>query len=314
MNRRYRRVPRRAGVPHDAPERQRAELRRHHHGSARRQGRERGRDEAVHVKERHDAQRHVARGQVVRAGHVTRRNRQVRVRQRHALRASGAAARMQDQGDVVRARRLVGLPPGPVDRHASVAIKIDRDDRHLARLRRAPRIVGTRRRQEQHLRARVFEKEAELFFPVRRIQRRGRARLRRGEKRHDGRQAVRQGHADAVAAADTLGGQCLGDASDLIAQVAVRDAQVLFRKDDGRLVGRAGGEQAEQRGRGHMNSQFPTPNWEFSLKGAHYIGKFGGPDVWSTNPGTVFRSNCCCTCACCLRTPSVPALAVQLFG
>ena len=57
--RRHGRVPGRAVVARDAPERQRAELRRHDDGAAGGKRRERRGHQAVHVKQRHDAQRHV---------------------------------------------------------------------------------------------------------------------------------------------------------------------------------------------------------------------------------------------------------------
>ena len=70
MQRRHRRVPRHAVIARDAPERQRTELRRHDDGAAGRERRERGRDEPVHVKQRHHAQRHVVGRQRVRARDV----------------------------------------------------------------------------------------------------------------------------------------------------------------------------------------------------------------------------------------------------
>ena len=59
VQRRHRRIPRRAVIARDAPERQRVELAGHDHRAAGRQRGQRRRHEAVHVEQRHHAQRHV---------------------------------------------------------------------------------------------------------------------------------------------------------------------------------------------------------------------------------------------------------------
>ena len=59
VQRRHRRVPGHAVIARDAPERQRAELRRHDDRAAGGERRQRRRHQAVHVEQRHHAQRHV---------------------------------------------------------------------------------------------------------------------------------------------------------------------------------------------------------------------------------------------------------------
>ncbi len=104
VKRRHGGVPRGADVLCGAPERQRIELARNDDGAASRQRRQRGRNEAMHVKQRHHAERHVVAGQRIAARDVLRRDREVRVRQRHALRPAGAAARVQDEGNIIDGR------------------------------------------------------------------------------------------------------------------------------------------------------------------------------------------------------------------
>ena len=70
--------------------------------SARAQRRERGRDQAVHVEQRHHAERHVVRAEPVVRGDRPGGGHEVALPQRDLLRAAGRAAGVQDDGDVVR--------------------------------------------------------------------------------------------------------------------------------------------------------------------------------------------------------------------
>ena len=125
-------------------------------------------------------------------------------------------------------------------------------------------------RQQQHLGVRVLEVEAELVFLVRGIQRRGGSGHRRGEERHDVRQAVRQRHADAVAAVHAGGRQRFRHGLDLRAQFAVRDSNVLLRRDDRRPVGGNRLDQTEQRLRSDR----------CAVRGCHRCSP--GPSSWPT--------------------------------
>ena len=102
------------------------------------------------------------------------------------------------------------------------------------------------RRQQQDFCVRVLEEELEFLFPVARIERRGGAGHRGRQKRDDRGQAVRQRHADPIAVANAGGRQLIGDVLHLLAQRAVRHADVLFRNDDGRALSRCRTNQAEQ--------------------------------------------------------------------
>ena len=82
------------------------------------------------------------------------------------------------------------------------------------------------------MRVGVLEIEAELLFLVGRIERRRGAGDRRGQKRDDRRQAVRQRDADAIASADAGGGELFRERPHLIGQSGVGDGDVLFRKDE----------------------------------------------------------------------------------
>ena len=252
MQRGDRRVPRRAVIARHAPERQRAELRGDDDGAAGRERRERRRDQPVHVKQRHHAQRHVVRRELVVPCDVAGGNRQVRVRERHALRTSGAAARVQHERDIVNVGRRDGAPTRDAgERDRARVVQLDAENRH-AIAGSATRIVGPVGWKNEHLCRGVFEVEAELVFLVARIQRRGGARHRRGEERHDHRQAVRQRDADAIAAANAGRRQLLRDGVHLIAKRTVGDAQMLFRESNrSRACGRTTDQihQRKRRGR-----------------------------------------------------------------
>ena len=258
MDGRHRRVPGRAEFLGGGPERQRVELARHDDRAARRQGGQRRGDQAVHVKQRHHAQRDVARAESVAARDVAGRDRQVGVRQRHALGPAGAAARMQNQRDIVdrcrrhRVGRVLNCGPacgrGPADAHRPRRVHRDRQDRD-AIAGGAPGLVEPVGRQQQHLGVGVVEIEAELLFLVARIERRRRADHRGGQERHDVRQPVGERDADAIAAGDPGRGQRARDRLHLPPQGPVTDSQVLLRDDDCHLIGGDRIEQARQRGR-----------------------------------------------------------------
>ena len=213
MNRRHRRSTTSRRVAFAiAPERQRIELAGHDDRAAGRERRQRRRHQAVHVKQRHHAHRHVvgrsARNAARRSAPKSRDSRA------SAARASAgrccrwcAASSATSSSDGGGKRTAVGDAPSSDTRPER--IHVDRQHRD-AFARGAACFFSAVRRQHQDFRVRVLEVEPEFLFLVRRVQRRGRARHRRGEKRDDHRQAVRQRDADAVAAADPCGGERLG--------------------------------------------------------------------------------------------------------
>ena len=235
VQRRHCRVPRHAVIPGNPPERQRTELRRHDDGAAGRQRGERRRDKAMHVEQRHDAERDIVGAEPIAARDVARRDGQVRVGERHALGTSGTAARVQNERDVAhrgrrrRAVRAVGRRPG--DLHRAARIHLDRQDGN-AIAGRAPGLLRAGRRKEQHAGVGVLEVEPELVFLVTRIERRRGSGHRRREKRDDRRQAVGQRHADAIAPPDAGRRKRGRDCLDLRSQPAVAHTEVLLWKND----------------------------------------------------------------------------------
>ena len=247
MQRRHRRIPRRAVVPRDAPERERTEFSGHDDRAAGRQRRQRRRHEAVHVKQRHHAQRHIVRRQRVAACDVARRDGEVGVLERHALGPAGAAARVQDERDVIDVGRLNGPPAGdPGKTHRARGVHLDGENRHAV-AGCAPRFLCPTRRQQEDTGVGVVQIKAELVFLVPRIQRRRSACDGRGQKRHDGRKPVGERHADAVAPADARRGERLGDRLHLARELSVGDANILVCVDDGCLVRGNRAQQAKQR-------------------------------------------------------------------
>jgi hypothetical protein len=155
---------------------------------------------------------------------------------------------VQDERDVIHGGRFDRALRGRARHiHAACRIHLDGQDRHAAG--GAPSLFRAGRRKQEHAGVGIFQVKTKLVFLVSRIQRRRRAGHRCGEEAHDGGESVRQCHADAVAAADTGSRQRLGDGLYLMPQRAIRDANVLFRKNNGGSFCWAGGEQTKQRGR-----------------------------------------------------------------
>ena len=141
--------------------------------------------------------------------------------ERNALGTAGAPARVENQRDVVHIGWRHALTSGrPGERHRAVRVHLDAKHRH-PRARRTPRVIRAVRRQQQHARVRVLEEEAEFLFLVPRVQRRRRARFGCRKKGDDGRQTIRQRHADAIPAADAGGRKHFRKSRDLLAKMAV---------------------------------------------------------------------------------------------
>ena len=159
---------------------------------------------------------------------------------------------MQDERDVVRRRWHDGSPSDGAGRagkgDGSRGVHVDGENPD-AIAGGPPCLFEAVGRKDQDPRAGVFEVEAELFFRVRRVQRRRRARDRCGQDRHDHRQTVRQRDADAIAAPDAGGRELFRDGLHLVAQRAVADTEMVLGKNDRGLFGRAVFQQFEECGR-----------------------------------------------------------------
>ena len=233
MDGRHRGVPRRAVRFGRLPEAHRVELARHDHRATGGERGERRRDEAMHVKERHHAERHVVLRQRVAAGDIARRDREVPVAERHALRPPGAAAGVKDQCHVIDRRRRDRLAlRDALDGDPAVRVGIDDQHANALCLRRGAGIGQALGRKQDHLRVGVVEIELELFVLVSRVERRRGRGHRRGQERDDAGEAVRHRHADPIASLDAGGSQRFGERGDVLSQRGVTDLQVLFGNDD----------------------------------------------------------------------------------
>ena len=165
--------PGHAVVAHGPPEPEWIELRRDDDRASRGEGRERRCHETMDVEQRHGAQRHIVRLQVVGPHDVADRNRKIGVLERHALGPSRAAARMENQGDIVRGGSRSGaLGAAPRQPHLTVRPNRRRTRGHLIACGLA-RLVPALGGNDEQLRVRVFQEETKLLFPITRIERSG---------------------------------------------------------------------------------------------------------------------------------------------
>ena len=179
-------------------------LRGHDHRPARGERGQGGRDQAVDVEQRHDAERHVVRVELVRPDDVADRGGQVAVSQRHALRAAGRAAGVEDQRRRVRIGHLQRPPIAMawllIWRRPAACSSTSISLPPAGRARRAARLTW---RHEQEPGARVLEVEPELVLLVCRVERAGDADHRRGQEREDRFRPIGEDERDAITRRDT---------------------------------------------------------------------------------------------------------------
>ena len=172
VDRRHRRIPRRSMADGVVPERPCAEARRRDDRAAGVERRERRREQAVDVEERHDAKADVVRRERVVVGDRTRRVREVALPQRHDLRLARGPARVQEQ----RHRVGIGLrdrcrPPTEGELASRPFRHVDHRDAELGA--HVSRGCGGLALEEHRARAQVIEIGAELRRGVGRIERCG---------------------------------------------------------------------------------------------------------------------------------------------
>src|ERR1700728_1202763 len=101
MHRGYARIPGDAILSNRPPKRKRVELSGHNYGSARKQSCHSRANQAMDVKERHDAERNVFFGKRVGAGDICRRYSQIEMPQGNSLRPSRASAGVENEGNII---------------------------------------------------------------------------------------------------------------------------------------------------------------------------------------------------------------------
>ena len=183
MDGRYGRIPRHAVVAHHAPERERIEFRRNHDGAAGEQRRDCGSYKAVHMKQRHGAERNVVRREVVCSNDVVSRRCEVLVAQWHALWPAGATAGVEDERNIVGlghrqrvpvragARMAVAGCSGQADK--ALVVHFYRVCGNSRSFRCFARVFGAVRGAQQDSRGSVRNVEAELLLLIAGIERRG---------------------------------------------------------------------------------------------------------------------------------------------
>ena len=165
VQRRPGRHPGHGVIPRVAPEAPRREACGHDHGAAAREGREHRGDEAVHVEERHRAERDVVAAQGVELGEAAGRRDQVPLQEGNLFRPARRPARVENERDVV------GL--GALVRHdGQIHELVDCEELRPALCSVADRRAGAVPGEDEH-RCEVVQVEGVLLGGVARVQRSG---------------------------------------------------------------------------------------------------------------------------------------------